>query len=74
MGLKDAFIQYFWEMERQYSRITNISATRIDLVLNNAKQCMEFKYLDSNLNFDHKMAWAEFEIEMKIQQSIYQEI
>ena len=39
MGLKDAFIQFFGENERQYSRVTNKSATRIDLILSNVKNC-----------------------------------
>ena len=65
MGLKDSFVQYFGETERQYSRVTNISATRIDLILSNTKSCKEFKYIDPRLNFDHKMAWAEFEIHIE---------
>ena len=65
MGLKDSFIQHYGEMERQYSRITNISPTWIDLIFSNAKSCEEFKYIDAKLNFDHKMAWAEFDIEFK---------
>ena len=65
MGLKDSFVQYFGEKERQYSRVTNTSATRIDMILSNVKSCKEFKYIDPKLNFDHKMAWAEFEIQME---------
>ena len=39
MGLKDAFIQHFGDDEIQFSRITNRSATRIDLILSNMKTC-----------------------------------
>ena len=64
LGLKDAFIQYYGEKEKQYSRITNKSATRIDLILSNTKSCKGFIYMDAKLDFDHKMALAEFDIEM----------
>ena len=49
-----------------YSRITNISKTRIDFIMSNTKLCTDFQYLDTDfLGLDHKAALATYNIKFE---------
>ena len=66
-GLKDDFLSVHGENEICYSRITARSKTRIDYIFSNTKKCMEFEYIETQLNFDHKACLAKYDIELVYQ-------
>ena len=48
-----------------YSRVTNVSKTRIDFILSNTNLCTQFEYLDTDyLGLDHKAALATYNIKL----------
>ena len=62
-GLNDDFLTVHGKDEIVYSRITARSKTRIDYIFSNfSKKCVEFQYLDTQLNFDHKACFAKYDI------------
>ena len=66
-GLKDDFLSVHGENEICYSRITARSKTRIDYIFSNTKKCMEFEYIETQLNLDHKACLAKYDIELVYQ-------
>ena len=53
-----------------YSRVTNVSKTRIDFIFSNSEKCIDFKYIDTDLlNLDHKAIFAEYDINIGYEQS-----
>lgn len=67
-GLKDDFIAIHGDNQICYSRVTPRSKTRIDYIFSNIKECTDFKYIDTGLNFDHKASYAKYNISV-LQQS-----
>ena len=65
-GLKDDFISVHGNDVKMYSRITNISSTRIDYILSNSNACSYFQYVDMLAGLDHKVAIAKYEISIEI--------
>ena len=65
-GLKDDFISVHGNDVLMYSRITNISSTRIDYILSNSNACSYFQYVDMLAGLDHKVAIAKYEISIEI--------
>ena len=63
-GLKDAFLACHGLGKIEYSRVTNVSATRIDYIFSNLKTCKQFEYLKLR-GLDHKAGIATFEIELE---------
>ena len=49
-----------------YSRITNISSTRIDYILSNTNACSYFQYVDMIAGLDHRVAVARYDIPIVI--------
>ena len=68
-GLNDGFTQVHGEQTIMYSRVTNRSATRIDYIFSNSKNCSSFEYIDAGLGYDHKAVVANYDIEMVIEKS-----
>ena len=66
-GLNDDFIAVNGKDVLIYSRENNKSKTRIDYILSNSKKCISFEYEDLRLGFDHKMAVAQYNIEINTQ-------
>ena len=60
-GLKDGFLDANGGAAIEYSRISGRSSTRIDYIFSN-EQCASFRYMDARMNFDHKVAIAEYNI------------
>ena len=53
-----------------YSRVTNVSKTRIDFIFSNSEKCIDFKYIDTDLlNLDHKAIFAEYDVNIGYEQS-----
>ena len=68
-GLKDELLRSRGNnIQGIYSRVTNISKTRIDFILSNTDMCTDFRYIDTDfLNLDHKAAFAEYSFEIQDQ-------
>ena len=64
-GLKDGWVQINGEGLIVYSRITNISSTRIDYIFSNSNTCTNFEYINTGLGFDHKAVFGGYNIELK---------
>ena len=63
-GLKDDFLEVHGIGAIEYSRVTNWSATRIDYIFSNSNACKSFEYRDAQMNFDHKIAVGEYELDL----------
>ena len=63
-GLSDDFLNVHGDII-MYSRITNVSSTRIDYILSNSKACYYFQYIDMLAGLDHKVALAKCDIQME---------
>ena len=63
-GLKDSFLVCHGVDKIEFSRVTNISATRIDYIFSNLKDCKRFEYLKLR-GLDHKAGIAFFDIEFE---------
>ena len=71
-GLRDDFLSVHGENEVVYSRITPRSKTRIDYIFSNfSDKCVEFQYLDTQLNFDHKASFAKYDISFNQQKEFF---
>ena len=66
-GLKDDFICVKGENCIEYSRETRNSKTRIDYILSNTNGCIFFEYVDIKMGLDHKIAVANYDIEVTMQ-------
>ena len=65
-GLQDDYVRLNGEA-LNFSRITNRSKTRIDLLLSDMTDCVHFEYWDPGLpSYDHKFAISEYNIQMDI--------
>ena len=64
-GLSDDFINVHGDII-MYSRITNISSTRIDYILSNTNACSYFQYVDMIAGLDHRVAVARYDIPIVI--------
>ena len=65
-GLEDDYVRLNGD-QVCYSRITNRSKTRIDMILSNMGSLLTFEYWDPGLpSYDHKFAVAEYEIEVEV--------
>ena len=62
-GLSDDFVKIHGDLV-MYSRITNISKTRIDYIFSNSNLCSYFQYVDMLEGLDHKVAIARYDIPM----------
>ena len=65
-GLKDELLTIKGnDVQGIYSRVTNVSKTRIDFILSNTNLCTQFEYLDTDfLGLDHKAALATYNIKL----------
>ena len=63
-GLSDDFLNVHGDII-MYSRITNVSRTRIDYILSNSKACYYFQYIDMLAGLDHKVAIGKYDIQME---------
>ena len=65
-GLKDDLLNIKGSnIQGIYSRVTNVSKTRIDFILSNTNLCTQFEYLDTDyLGLDHKAALATYNIKL----------
>ena len=78
-GLRDELLNIRGkDVQGVYSRVTNVSKTRIDFIMSNTNLCREFEYLDTNfLGLDHKASLATYdiklgkEIKMRIPKHLY---
>ena len=78
-GLRDELLNIRGkDVQDVYSRVTNVSKTRIDFIMSNTNLCREFEYLDTNfLGLDHKASLATYdiklgkEIKMRIPKHLY---
>merc|ERR1712081_100221 len=61
-GLSDDFLNVHGNEAIMYSRITNISKTRIDYLFSNSKACIYFQYVDMLAGLDHKAIVARYDI------------
>ena len=63
-GLNDDFTAVHGKATVAYSRVTAVSATRIDYIFSNSNLCQQFEYLDVYLSdgkkFDHRAAIASY--------------
>ena len=65
-GMKDEYVRLSGnETPVKFSRITNRSKTRIDIIASNSNKCIDFHYQELGVGFDHKMGVAEYDIEME---------
>ena len=64
-GLSDDFVNVHGDETVMYSRITNISKTRIDFILSNTKACSYFQYLEMT-GLDHRAIFARYDIPLII--------
>ena len=60
-GLSDDFLNVHGDATVMFSRITNISKTRIDYILSNTKACSYFQYLQMT-GLDHRAIFARYDI------------
>ena len=70
-GLKDDFLAVHGENEVCFSRITSHSKTRIDYIFSNIKKIVEFEYIDSQLQFDHKVCFSKYNISFSKQKESF---
>ena len=66
-GLKDDLLNLKGvDIQGIYSRITNVSKTRIDFIMSNTGMCTEFQYLNTEfLGLDHKAGLATYSINLE---------
>jgi exonuclease III len=66
-GLRDELLRLKGNgVQGIYSRVTNVSKTRIDFIMSNTDLCTEFQYIDTDfLNLDHKAAFANYCIDLE---------
>ena len=65
-GLQDDYVRLNGE-DVCYSRITNRSKTRIDIIMSDMQDCVHFEYWESGLpSYDHKFAISEYNILMDV--------
>ena len=65
-GLEDDYVRLNGD-QVCYSRITNRSRTRIDMILSNMGSLLSFEYWDPGLpSYDHKFGIAEYEIDVEV--------
>merc|ERR1712082_413984 len=66
-SLQDEYITIYGETNPpQYSRVTEESKTRIDVILSNTSQCTEIEYKESGIeNIDHRSVQAKYEINLQ---------
>ena len=65
-GLEDDYVRLNGD-QVCYSRVTNRSKTRIDMILSNMGSLLTFEYWDPGLpSYDHKFGIAEYEIDVEI--------
>ena len=66
-GLKDELLNLKGVgIQGIYSRITNVSKTRIDFIMSNTGMCTDFQYLNTEfLGLDHKAALATYNINLE---------
>ena len=64
-GLSDDFLNIHGDII-MYSRISNISSTRIDYILSNTNACSYFQYVDMLAGLDHKVAIARYDIPITV--------
>ena len=64
-GLSDDFLKVHGDII-MYSRITNISSTRIDYILSNSNSCSYFQYVDMLAGLDHRVAIARYDIPIEV--------
>ena len=71
-GLKDELLRKNGNnIKGIYSRVTNVSKTRIDYIFSNSEMCTDFKYIDTDfLNLDHKAVLADYDINIGYEQSV----
>ena len=65
-GLQDDFLKVHGLNAIMYSRITQISKTRIDYILSNTNKCSYFQYIDMNLGLDHSAVLARYDIQLSL--------
>ena len=65
-GLQDDFLKVHGLNAIIYSRITQISKTRIDYILSNTNKCSYFQYIDMNLGLDHSAVLARYDIQLSL--------
>ena len=65
-GLRDELLRLEGkDVQGIYSRVTNVSKTRIDFIMSNTDLCTDFRYIDTDfLNLDHKAAFANYSIDL----------
>ena len=61
-SLSDDFLNVHGDDAVMYSRITQISKTRIDYLLSNTSKCTYFQYIDMGLGLDHCAILARYDI------------
>ena len=66
-GLRDELLRLKGnDVQGIYSRVTNVSKTRIDFIMSNTDLCTEFQYIDTDfLNLDHKASFANYSIDLE---------
>ena len=63
-GLSDDFLNVHGKETVMYSRVTEISKTRIDYIFSNSQSCIYFQYLSVN-GLDHCASLARYEMTME---------
>ena len=65
--MKDEYIRLRGnETPVSFSRVTNRSKTRIDIIASNSTKCTSFQYKEMGEGYDHKMAIATYDINMQV--------
>ena len=68
-GLSDDFTKVHGEDFIMFSRVTDISRTRIDYIFSNSNSCLYFQYVPV-IGLDHYAAVARYDLEMKIKKEV----